>query len=238
MRIDGIVDDESADDGHDGARSWSSRPCSDRSPTTGARTPRDDLVSIWANGRARRLPDGAVGHGAGDGPVHLGRRGDDAHRHRPRADRADAPPRRSGRRWRPTRRSIPGAVEELIRWVTPLNNFFRTATRDAQIAGTDVRAGDRVILLYPSANRDEAVFDDPYTFDIRAQPEPARRVRVRHALLPRRVTRPARAAHAVRAPDAADHEPARRSPSPTSSRTSSSARCARAGSPSTCADVC
>ena len=67
---------------------------------------------------------------------------------------------------------IPGAVEELIRWVTPLNNFFRTATRDDDIAGTDVRAGDRVILLYPSANRDEPVFDDPYTFDIRRDPNP------------------------------------------------------------------
>ena len=67
---------------------------------------------------------------------------------------------------------IPGAVEELIRWVTPLNNFFRTATRDTTIADTEVHAGDRVILLYPSANRDEAVFDDPYTFDIRRNPNP------------------------------------------------------------------
>jgi cytochrome P450 family 142 subfamily A polypeptide 1 len=67
---------------------------------------------------------------------------------------------------------IPDAVEELIRWVTPLNNFFRTATRDTTIAETDVHAGDRVILCYPSANRDEAVFDDPYTFDIRRDPNP------------------------------------------------------------------
>jgi cytochrome P450 family 142 subfamily A polypeptide 1 len=67
---------------------------------------------------------------------------------------------------------VPAAVDECIRWVTPLNNFFRTATRDASIAGTDVRAGDRVILLYPSANRDDTVFDDPYTFDIRRNPNP------------------------------------------------------------------
>jgi cytochrome P450 family 142 subfamily A polypeptide 1 len=67
---------------------------------------------------------------------------------------------------------VPGAVEELIRWVTPLNNFFRTATRDASIAGTPVAADDRVVLLYPSANRDESVFDDPYTFDIRRDPNP------------------------------------------------------------------
>ena len=67
---------------------------------------------------------------------------------------------------------IPNAVEEMIRWVTPLNNFFRTATRDANIADTEVKAGDRVILLYPSANRDESVFDAPYTFDIRRNPNP------------------------------------------------------------------
>jgi cytochrome P450 family 142 subfamily A polypeptide 1 len=68
--------------------------------------------------------------------------------------------------------AMASAVEEIIRWVTPLNNMFRTATRDAEIAGTPVRAGDRVALLYPSANRDEAVFDDPYTFDIARHPNP------------------------------------------------------------------
>ena len=62
---------------------------------------------------------------------------------------------------------IPAAVEEMIRWVTPLNNFFRTAVEPAAIGGVGVEAGDRVILLYPSANRDEIVFDDPYAFDIR-----------------------------------------------------------------------
>jgi cytochrome P450 len=67
---------------------------------------------------------------------------------------------------------VPCAVEELIRWVTPLNNFFRTAVVDATIAGTQVHAGDRVVLLYPSANRDEAVFADPYAFDIRRDPNP------------------------------------------------------------------
>ena len=67
---------------------------------------------------------------------------------------------------------VPGAVEELIRWVTPLNNFFRTATRDTTLAGTDIAAGDRMVLLYPSANRDEQIFDDPYTFDIRRNPNP------------------------------------------------------------------
>jgi cytochrome P450 family 142 subfamily A polypeptide 1 len=67
---------------------------------------------------------------------------------------------------------VPGAVEELIRWVTPLNNFFRTAVVDTTVAGVDVAAGDRFLLAYPSANRDEAVFDDPYRFDIARHPNP------------------------------------------------------------------
>ncbi|HWE57759.1 MAG TPA: cytochrome P450 [Acidimicrobiales bacterium] len=67
---------------------------------------------------------------------------------------------------------IPGAVEEMVRWVTPLNNFFRTALAPASVGGHDVDAGQRLILLYPSANRDERVFKDPYTFDIRRSPNP------------------------------------------------------------------
>jgi cytochrome P450 family 142 subfamily A polypeptide 1 len=64
------------------------------------------------------------------------------------------------------------AVEELIRWVTPLNNFFRTAVADASIGGRPVAEGDRIILLYPSANRDEDVFVDPFRFDITRSPNP------------------------------------------------------------------
>lgn len=67
---------------------------------------------------------------------------------------------------------IPGAVEELLRWVTPLNNMFRTAVADDQIGDTPVTAGDRIALLYPSANRDEDVFDEPFRFDIRRNPNP------------------------------------------------------------------
>ena len=64
----------------------------------------------------------------------------------------------------------PTAVEELLRWVTPLNNFFRTAAVDTQVGGQAIAAGDRVILLYPSANRDEAVFADPFRFDVARNP--------------------------------------------------------------------
>jgi cytochrome P450 family 142 subfamily A polypeptide 1 len=67
---------------------------------------------------------------------------------------------------------IPDAVEEMIRWVTPLNNFFRTAAADSHIGEQAVKAGDRVILLYPSANRDESVFDEPFMFDSARHPNP------------------------------------------------------------------
>jgi cytochrome P450 family 142 subfamily A polypeptide 1 len=67
---------------------------------------------------------------------------------------------------------VPGLVEEVIRWVTPLNNFFRSALRDDVVGGQAMASGDRVMLVYPSANRDEAVFADPDTFDIRRDPNP------------------------------------------------------------------
>ena len=67
---------------------------------------------------------------------------------------------------------VEGAVEEVLRWVTPLNNFFRTVLTDDTVGGQPVMAGDRVVLLYPSANRDETVFADPFTFDIRRNPNP------------------------------------------------------------------
>jgi cytochrome P450 family 142 subfamily A polypeptide 1 len=65
---------------------------------------------------------------------------------------------------------VPGMVEEILRWVTPLNNFFRNTARDTEIAGQPIAAGDRICFVYPSANRDELVFDDPFTFDIRRSP--------------------------------------------------------------------
>jgi cytochrome P450 family 142 subfamily A polypeptide 1 len=67
---------------------------------------------------------------------------------------------------------VPGLVEEVIRWVTPLNNMFRRVLTDDHIGGQPVRAGDRVLLAYPSANRDEDVFDEPFRFDIRRDPNP------------------------------------------------------------------
>lgn len=67
---------------------------------------------------------------------------------------------------------VPGAVEEMIRWVTPLNNFSRTATAQTSVHGVAMERGARVMLAYPSANRDESVFTDPFRFDIRRDPNP------------------------------------------------------------------
>ena len=62
---------------------------------------------------------------------------------------------------------LPGAVEECLRWVTPVHAFCRTATEDAVISGTEVRAGDYLCMLYASANRDERIFGpDAAVFDV------------------------------------------------------------------------
>ena len=67
---------------------------------------------------------------------------------------------------------IPTAVEELLRWITPLNNMFRTVVADTELDGVAMAEGDRVALVYPSANRDEAVFDEPDEIDLRRDPNP------------------------------------------------------------------
>ena len=64
----------------------------------------------------------------------------------------------------------PTAVEEIVRWATPVIHFRRTATRDTEIGGTRIAEGDKVVMFYNSANRDEAVFDDPYRFDVTRRP--------------------------------------------------------------------
>lgn len=62
---------------------------------------------------------------------------------------------------------IPLAVDEIVRWSTPVRHFLRHATEDYEIGGKTIRAGDRLLLSYLSANRDESVFADPFRFDTR-----------------------------------------------------------------------
>ncbi|HTZ07942.1 MAG TPA: cytochrome P450 [Acidimicrobiales bacterium] len=75
-------------------------------------------------------------------------------------------------RLRADRSLLPSAVEEMLRFVTPVMNFRRQATEDTEIAGQRIAEGDKVVFFHASANRDEAVFDDPDRFDIGRSPNP------------------------------------------------------------------
>ncbi|HEY8217112.1 MAG TPA: cytochrome P450 [Acidimicrobiia bacterium] len=136
--------------------------------------PRDDLFSVWAHseielpdGTTRRLDDDAIVHEAlllldggaettrtviGTMSLELSRNPDQ------RATLADDP-------------SILATtgVEEFIRWVTPILNMRRTATEDHELHGETIRAGDEILLMYSSANRDERVFEEPETLDVTRQ---------------------------------------------------------------------
>jgi cytochrome P450 family 142 subfamily A polypeptide 1 len=65
---------------------------------------------------------------------------------------------------------LPSAVEEMVRLVSPVHSFGRTATRDTELRGQTIREGERVLLLYPSANRDADVFEDPDAFRVARNP--------------------------------------------------------------------
>ena len=67
---------------------------------------------------------------------------------------------------------IPIAAEEIVRWVSPVNLFRRTAICDTEVSGQRVAEGDKIVLFYPSANRDEDIFANPFTFDIGREPNP------------------------------------------------------------------
>ena len=73
---------------------------------------------------------------------------------------------------RDERERIPTAVEEMLRWVSPIKNMVRTTTRDVEVGGVTIPDGAQIMLLYPSANRDETVFDDPDVFDVTRDPNP------------------------------------------------------------------
>jgi cytochrome P450 len=67
---------------------------------------------------------------------------------------------------------VADAVEEIVRWTTPVNYMMRTAASDYELRGTKIRAGERALLFYASANRDEEVFEEPFRFKIDRHPNP------------------------------------------------------------------
>ena len=67
---------------------------------------------------------------------------------------------------------LPDAVEEILRWVSPISHFTRVATTDYELRGQTIRAGEQVALYYASANRDEEVFDEPFEFRVDRHPNP------------------------------------------------------------------
>ncbi|WP_459981150.1 cytochrome P450, partial [Mycobacterium avium] len=67
---------------------------------------------------------------------------------------------------------IKGAVEEFVRWATPIMTFRRTAARDCDLGGQQITEGDKVVLFYSSANWDTTVFTNPEKFDLSRDPNP------------------------------------------------------------------
>ncbi len=133
--------------------------------------PTDDLISVVGALDDRRPTVVAREHRPRGRPVHRRRCGDHSHgdRHGLRAF-VDHPDQWEAMAADPS--LVPGAVEEVLRWVTPLNNMFRRACADAVVGGQEIVAGDRIMLLYPSANRDEGGVRRPVPFDIRRSPNP------------------------------------------------------------------
>src|SRR5262249_51156143 len=64
----------------------------------------------------------------------------------------------------------PSAVEEIVRWASPVIHFRRTVTQDTTLGGQPLREGEKIVLWYNSANRDERVFDEPYRFTLTRRP--------------------------------------------------------------------
>jgi cholest-4-en-3-one 26-monooxygenase len=75
-------------------------------------------------------------------------------------------------RLRNDRSLLPSAVEEMLRFVTPVMNFRRQATEDVELGGETIKDGDKVVFFHISANRDESVFEDPDSFDVGRKPNP------------------------------------------------------------------
>lgn len=133
------------------------------------RNPRDDVATILANAKIDGRPIGdaerdayflivaAAGHDTTSSAISGGLLGLLQHPDQMAMLRADLS-------------LMPRAVDEFIRWTSPVKHFFRTAIEDREIGGKTIRAGDSLMMCYPSANRDAAVFDDPFAFRVDRSP--------------------------------------------------------------------
>ena len=118
--------------------------------------PRDDIMTALMQAEI----DGERLHRAKFGSFFVllvvGRQRDDAQRDQPRDARAHRPPRAASASGSTDFDAVaPTAIEEIVRWATPVIHFRRTATEDAVVGGQEIKAGDKVVLWYNSANRDE-----------------------------------------------------------------------------------
>jgi cytochrome P450 len=134
-------------------------------------SPRDDLATVLANGRVNGEPMGPMetlgyflivftaGHDTTKNSLVGGLQ-------------ALAQHPEEFRKLKRSPELIPGAVEEILRWASPVNYMKRVVGRDVELHGQKLREGDNLVLFYGSANRDEAVFEDPFTFRVDRTPNP------------------------------------------------------------------
>jgi cytochrome P450 len=133
------------------------------------RNPRNDLASVIANGRIDGQPLGHI-EAMGYYIIAASAGHDTTSNTTAGALWALAENPDQFRRLKADLSLIPGHVEESIRWVTPVKHFMRSATADVELGGRPIAKGDWLMLSYPSGNRDEAVFDAPFAYDIARSP--------------------------------------------------------------------
>jgi cytochrome P450 len=134
-------------------------------------TPRDDLVTVLANATVRGAPLPPLELLSYFGLIAVA--GHETTRNATSGGLAaflDHPDQ--WRRLRVDLGRVPTAVEEILRWTSPVIQFARTAARDVEFRGQHLRAGDTLVLFYPAANRDEEVFADAASFHIDRDPNP------------------------------------------------------------------